>query len=273
MTQTDSSPASPEGAPADLGTEGGTGEAEVFTLPENFADTVKSWELDDLSRADEYVKLGKALETEEGVIDGFIGLGQKLGLGVKDLERLFAEDQPAAPQAAAPVPAPAEAPDPDRLLTQAEVDKLIEERVLGPQREAQERQAQELQALRQKQTFDTIDQWFAGKEGLDDEAKQVIVALADRTIPADADSWDPKVAVAALERGAAAYEALMEKQAQAYIAKKAAQGQALPTNIGSGSTPGGEAEEAPDYVAARGKALDVARARVRARLRAAGEME
>jgi DNA-binding transcriptional MerR regulator len=248
---------------------------EVFTLPEDFADQVKSWDikLDELPQA---VALHKALQSEDGVIDTFIRTGQNLGFGIKELQRLFNEDEPVAPVAAPAAPAVhAELEDPDRLLTAAEVNSLLERErnsVLERITESDQKREQENFQSRQRTLFAAIDSKFAEWGVTDPDEQRFIASLAEKTILAGADSYDPAVSLAALERGKAQYDAFVEKQAASYLAKKGTTLKAQPTTLGGGNTAAGETDEAPDYHALGGKALDTAKERVRRRLREQGEL-
>lgn len=250
-------------------------EEPEFLLPEDFTDQVKSWgvSVDELAQA---AALHKALQTEDGVVEQFIATGQSLGFGIKELQRLFADEvAPVAPVApAAPTPDPILGDDPDRLLTASEVKAIVDrqrDEFEGRFTQSETQRAEAEQAQRQKIAFGTIESFFDGKEVKDGETRAFIAQLAERTIPATADSFDPAVLNAALERGMAEYEAFVEKQAQAFIAKKAGTAAAQPTHVGGG-TAGGEAEAETDYAKLGQGALNAAKEKVRARLRDSGEL-
>lgn len=251
-------------------------EEPEFVLPEDFADQVKSWGVspDELAQA---AALHKALQTEDGVVEQFIATGQSLGFGVRELQRLFADEPvtPAAPAApAAPVPDPILGDDPERLLTAAEVKDIMDrqrDEFEGRFTQSEtDRQRDALEA-KQKVVFGAIDSFFEGHEIKDQETRAFIANLAEKTIPAGADSYDTAVVGAALERGFAEYESFVEKQAQAYIAKKGGTALSQPTHVGGG-TAGAEAEEETDYVKLGQGALNAAKEKVRARLRDSGEL-
>lgn len=247
-----------------------------FTLPDDFADQVKSWGVstDELAQA---AALHKALQTEDGVVEQFIATGQSLGFGVKELQRLFVDEPvtPAAPAApAAPVPDPILGDDPERLLSAAEVKQYLDaQRAEFEGRFTQSEEVRQAEAFQAKQdrVFGAIDTWFDSKEVTDKETRAFIAQLGDKTIPRGADAYDPQVVTAALERGYAEYEAFVEKQAQAFIAKKAGTALAQPTHVG-GSSAGSEPEDETDYAKLGQGALNAAKEKVRARLRASGEM-
>lgn len=256
-------------------------EETPFELPEDFADQVKGWDVpvDEIAQA---VALHKALQTEDGVIDAFIRTGQSLGFGIKELQRLFAEDPEAAVAAVAAVtaaPAPTVDPilgdDPDRLLTAAEVKAIMDrERESFDQRFTQSEQARQQESFeqRQKQVFGAIDGWFTANGITDANERRMIAQLGEATILPNQDSYDPAVSLAALERGKAEYDTFLESQAAKYIAKKAGTAQAQPTAVGGGSAAGAEEEGEVNYKDLRSAALSTAKERVRARLRDAGEM-
>lgn len=252
-----------------------------FALPEGFAETVQGWDVP-VEMLPEAVALYKGLQTEEGVIDNFVVLGQKLGFGIKELERLFADDEPPAPAqpAPAPVATPVEPEDPERLMNAAEVRAMLEaERATYDSKFDEFQQAQvavQQQAFqdRQTKTFAAIGNWFDSKEIKDENVQAMVAKLGEKTLDPTADSYDPQVAIAALERGLTAYEAFVDEQAEARLRKKAVIASAQPTGVGeAGGSAGGEGDEtAPDYakLALSGGAMEAAKARVRKRLMEGG---
>lgn len=248
-------------------------EARAFTLPEDFATTVQGWDIP-VETLPEAVQLYKTLQTEEGVIDGFIQLGQSLGFGIKELERLFAED-PAGAAAAVQAAAPA-APevDPDHLPTYAEIQELIQAERARVDQTFQQQQTAE-QQRREAHTFAAIDKWF-NEHGIDQNdkvARAAVAAFAQQTLLPGQDDYDPNVVLPALERGLSSYEADIEARAQSLLSRKAAAAKSQPTALGSGggavTTDDGEVD-APNYHELRSAALQTAKDRVRAKLRAAG---
>ena len=272
MTETAVATPDPEDAPVV--------EEPAFELPEGFADTVKGWDVP-VDVLPEAVALYKGLQSEEGIIDNFVVLGQKLGFGIKELERLFA-DEPIAPVQAAPIPqapvAPVEPEDPERLMTAAEVRKMVEDERTAYESKFTDFQAQQVQAqqaqfqARQQKTFAAIGNWFKTNEINDENAQALIARLGEKTIDPTADSYDPAVAIAALERGKEAYEAFVESEAEARLRKKALVTAAQPTSVGgAGGSAGGEDEStAPAYSTLGAGALEEAKKRVRARFAQGG---
>lgn len=257
--------------------------APEFTLPEDFAQTVQGWDVP-VDKLAEAVELYKGLQTEDGVIDNFTVLGQKLGFGMHEMERLFLTDEELAQQLAkqaapflAPAPvastAPVEPEDPERLMTAAEVRALVEaERATSDSRFSEfqqqqvEAQQQAFQA-RQTQTFAAIGEWFKTNDIVSEEAQAIIARLGEKTLDPTADSYDPQVAIAALERGKEAYDKFVETEAEARLRKKAVVAGAQPASIGEGGgTDAGDGDTAPDYKALGGDALVAAKKRVRERL-------
>lgn len=252
-------------------------EETPFELPEDFADQVKGWgvPLDEIPQA---VARHKGLQSEDGVVDEWIALGQNLGFGIKELQRLF-EDEVAPPAApvvpAAPEVDPILGDDPERLLTAAEVKQIMDDQRAqfeGRFTASEQERAEKEQEARTKVVFGAIEGWFEKNEISDPDERRLIAQMGEATIAAGADSYDPAVSLAALERGKAAYDAFVEKQAQAYLAKKAGTAQGQPTGLGGG-TAGGEAEPETDYAKLGQGALSAAKAKVRERLRASGELD
>lgn len=246
-----------------------TVEPEPFTLPEDFATQVQGWELE-LDKLPEAVETYKRLQTEEGVIDGFISMGQQLGFGIKELNKLFAEEETPAPAApAAPAPEPL---DPERLMTAAEVEEL-----LGKQREElvtfRQEQEQASAQAKQQQVYNAMDSWFEAQGVSDQDTRFAIAKRGEKHVLQGQDGYDPRVAIAALERGKVEYDAWVEAEAQAYLKKKQTAANGQPTALGGAPTHGGGGEDAaPDYSKLGRGALDVARERVRQRLRENGEL-
>jgi hypothetical protein len=248
-----------------------------FELPEGFAETVKGWDIpiDQLPRA---IETFKGLQTEEGQIEAFLTFGQQLGFGLKDMERLFEDEVPTAPVAepvAPPEPTEAELEELERPLTRRELAAIREEirdEVKGEFTQREEAQ----KAATQQETFAVIGRWYNDNEITDPAAQAVIARLGEDIAHANgADTYDPTVAVWALEQGRAAYDGFVEAEAQKALARKAAIASQQPTAIGAsgGSPAAGDEEEPFDYAEQKGKALQSAKARVRARMRASGEIE
>lgn len=254
----------------EVGVETPEVEVEPFVLPEDFASQVQSWELglDDLPKA---VETYKSLQTEEGIIDAFISTGQSLGFGLKELNKLFADDEPVVTPPAAPA-APVEELDPERLMTAAEVDAMLKQ---VREEAAQYQQTQEQRDLEAKQmnVMNQMNAWFDAKEVTDLETRGAIARFGEKHLRPGQNILDPAVAIAALEAGQADYDAWIDAEAKRYLAKKKAVADGQPTPPGGAPTSGGGGpDDAPKYEELGGAALQTAKDRVRARLRANGEL-
>lgn len=251
-----------------LGTE--EVEPEAFTLPDDFATQVQSWGVP-IEAIPEAVERYKSLQTEDGVIDAFIATGQSLGFGLKDLNRLF-QDEVVAPPTPAATPAHVEAPDPEALMTRAEVDAMLTQVRTEQQSYVQQQEQARLEAA-QAEVHRGIEGWFDGQEVTDQHTRTSIANFAQKHVLANQNPYDMRVIASALERGKAEYDAWVEAEAQNYLRKKVAKAGGQPTSLGGAPSGTIGNEDAPaDYVAAGGKAMDLARQRVRDRLRAAGEL-
>ncbi len=157
-------------------------------------------------------------------------------------------------------------------MTRAEVDAELARVREEQQGFIQQQQAAQEQAA-QAQIRAGIDGWF-GQAGVESEDTRTMIArFGEKHIAANANPYDMRVVSAALERGKAEYDAWVDKEAQAHLQRKAAQAAAQPTPIGGAPAGTTGNDDAPvDYAAARGGAFDLARQRVRDRLRQAGEL-
>lgn len=235
---------------------------EPWSAPEGFGEKFTEWgvEVNDLDSA---VGIYKALQTEAGVIDMVVEGLRSLGFGVKDIERILREDGATPAEAtAAATAAPAADDDDEALLTKADVKRMLQQDVIIPQQEAQHRAVvSSAQAV--------IGSFFDSREIKDPQTQESVRALAKQYLQ-DGD-WDPSHIAAALERGNADFEKVIETQAKAYLARKASDAEKLPTPVG-GNVGGGEAEDKPDYAKLGIGALEAARKRVRARMTASGDL-
>lgn len=243
-------------------------EPTPFSLPEDFASQVESWgvPVDELAQA---AAFHKSLQTQDGVIEAFIQTGQSLGFGIKELNRLF-EDEP-APAPVTPAPTPHEEPlDPERLMTAAEVDALLD-KVRAETTEFRQQQEQREQEAQQRTVFNAMDQWFDGQGVPDMETRRQIAAFGEKHVVGN--SYDPAVAIRALEAGKAEYDAWIDGQARAYLQRKAAAAGKQPTPVGGAVGHAGGSDEPPFTYEGQGRtAMDAAKQRVRDRLRQSGEL-
>lgn len=252
--------------------------APEFILPEDFAQTVQGWDVP-VDRLADAAELFKLSQSEEGQIDLFVRYGQNLGFGIKELEKLFADEPIAPPQQVAPAPvaAPVEPEDPDRLLSAAEVRQMLEaeresyDSKFNEFQQAQVAQEQRQIANRQNEIRGMVDAWFTEQGISDQKTKAMISTFGEQTLPVGADTMDPKVVMAGFQAGKAAYDEFVEAAAEDRLRKKAVVAGAQPTAVGeAGGSAGSEGDEsAPNYAEMGRTGADpmaAAKARVRKRL-------
>lgn len=235
----------PEGAPV----ETPPAEPEALDLS-RFGEDVDE---DLLTRAlDSY----RSLQTEDGITDAFVSMGLAMGASPEQIIALFDE----AVDEGAP-PAPAGEPDDDTPLTAAQVMEMvqgmIQEAVLQPL--AARDEATAVATIR-----GVIQDEMTAREITDDEDRRQVLGYADRYLD-DESRLDPAKVKAAIEKGAADYDAFLEARVKARLEGKAAVHAQLPTPLSGGGTAGADEPDEP-------KNMEDAKARVRANLRARGEL-
>lgn len=186
--------------------------------------------------------------TEDGVIDLFIETGRSLGLGVRELEALFAQTLAESNGTGGG------GEDEEQLLTMREARELLNQE-LG-QRDQRYEQGQ--QAVRTQEARRVVSD-VLGQLGVDEADATVILQLGDRYLPDG--SLDPDQVAAAVRRGHADWLEVVEKRSQEYLRQKAAHADGVPKTPAGGAAPAPSAPEPPQSV-------DEAKARVRERLRA-----
>lgn len=188
-------------------------------------------------------RMYEASRTDDGVIQLFLEAGQALGLGLKELQTLFADLGGEVP----------EEPDPDEPITRKEFQETLTKQ---KQAEAERQQArvQQAAAVAVQETVSSL--------GLDpkDPTTTLVLQLADKHMK---DDFSAEAISAAIRQGHADYQAQVEKAAQAYLTKKAATAAAVPQAPAGNAAP---AEAAP----AEPKNVTEAIAQVRQRLAAVG---
>jgi hypothetical protein len=200
----------------------------------------------------EAVEWRQSLQTEEGVISMFVESGRSLGLGIKDLEAMFA--QPGGVEAVIDAAAGQTGPADDDVLTWKEARALIEKEVKAPQEQ------QRLQQLQHDaQRVIAVEREALG---LTDQADYEAVLSFGQKHLRDGD-FDPAHIQAAMRKGYAEFEALATRRAEAYLAQKAKDKATVPSSTGAGAAPGGTTLPEPAN-------MDEAKARARAALKAAG---
>lgn len=249
-------------APAEGG-EVDTPEPEPFVLPDEFVQEVREWGGPEAVR--EARQLQSALQTEEGQIDLLVQLLRSVGYGVKEIEYMFS-DQFRVPEAGQALPAPGQVQQDDdareRVITAADLDTRLSELQQQHAAELHQIEMQRAQAV----TVQTVNSFMAEKKVDDPTTRDFIIQLGARILP-DGD-FDPEHVKSALEQAHTIYQAQVEKEARRYAGTKHATAQAQPTHIGGG-TAGGE-DDTSQYGQLGAKALEVAKQRVRDRLKAEG---
>lgn len=157
-------------------------------------------------------RLYEASRTEDGVIQLFIEAGRSLGLGLKEIEALFTGAAPAAEGEPEPEF------DPDEPLTYGAFQEMQRKQAEA----AAAQQAAAAQATAKEAVRTTVEAL-----GLDpaDPATKVILQFGDNHIKGD---FSPENVAKAVRQGHADYLAQVERDAQAYLQKKAAQAAAVP---------------------------------------------
>lgn len=190
-------------------------------------------------------------QTEEGAVDLWVQLGQKLGLGIREMEALFKDAEAAGAAGGAGDEVIAD----DQVITMAEARKLIEaelrEKVEAPR-------TKEQQATQARETVASV----LNELGVDDETDAGdILQLGDKYLPTG--SMDPKEIAAAVRKGYADWERLVGERAQAYVKKRAELNGGVPKAPAGGGAPANPPPEPP-------KDVEEAKRRVREKIRAAG---
>lgn len=182
-------------------------------------------------------RLYEASSTEDGVIQLFLESGRSLGLGLKEMQALFE-----SLGGVGDVPEP---PDPDEPMTRGEWQAAMEaERQAQAAREAEAQTNAARATVQRALTALSLD--------VKDPATQAILTHGDKYLNGDLSEAN---VLNAIRRGQADYEVEIEKQARAYLAKKAAAQQNVPSApAGAGPAAEPPAEE-PKNVAEAIKAV------------------
>lgn len=175
-------------------------------------------------------RLYQAAQTEEGIIQLFLEAGTRLGVGLDRIQALFGAD--------AGTDDAADDEDLDRSLTIREFQEL-------QAKQEAERKAKETEAARagaQKVIQSTLGELGVD---LDDPSAEVILKMGDRYLKGDLSS---EAVAAAVRRGHADYIAQIEKQHQAYLAKKR-QAAKVPAGLSGSAAPSASQPDEPKDVA------------------------
>lgn len=190
-----------------------------------------------------------ATRNEDGVIKLFIEAGRSLGLGLNELEALFGKDVADAAADALDDAAVDPATDPNRPMTFAEFQRL---------------QAEQAAAATQEQATaaarSTVDATFTALGIADHDTRMAVLQMGDKYLTDGA--LDPAAVKAAVERGAADFKALVEKNAKAYLSGKKEVASTLPKAPSGTGDLGAPAVSEP-------KSVEEASIRVREQLRKA----
>lgn len=191
------------------------------------------------------------LQTEAGVIKMFYDAGHSLGLGDKEIERLFKD--PDAP--------PAEEEDDSDLdlpVTMRELRQFLADEVLKPQREQVEQQRQAEFQVELKARIDGVFDELSVTEA----ERGAVAALADQLI--DPSKGDDAAAIEQAVRDATAqWNAAAEARVKAYVEGKRKAAAKVPKTPDGGAPPAGEAEAEPPPRSVQ-EVIDRRRARERA---------
>lgn len=199
------------------------------------------------------VELHKTLQTEDGVWQMFFQAGRALGLGVREIEALFQQQQGATQEVEQ-----ANMPADDDVLTYAEFKRLMDEQVLRPQQE-QQRQQQEYIARQ------TIDSTMSELGVADNDIRMAVLQLGDRYLT---DDISPQAVKTAVLKGHADYLKLVESERKKYMEDKKAKAASVP-KVPAGS-PGGAGNGDDNQPPPKDVAEAIQRARARMRAMTAG---
>lgn len=140
--------------------------------------------------------------------------------------------------------------DPEQLLERVgqTIDRSIEEKVLAPQRQRQDREMGNM-----------LVSSLISKGYEDKEERDLILQIGNRFVPGG-ESDDPEVLKAALEQGVKTYEQLIQRKARDFVKARRKKNGDAATPLKSGSSPSGEdtpkfktVAEASDWLAKTGR--------------------
>lgn len=174
------------------------------------------------------VRLWKASQTDQGVVDLFIEAGRSLGLSVQQMQTLFGGGNQAEP----------EPEDLDRPLTVAEFQEM--------QRKAQAQQAQQAQAATMEVARTAAAEELAalGLKAGSEEA-QLVLTIGDKFL--DKKHVTAEGVKNAIRRGHAEYQAQIDAKAKEYLLAKRQQAQGVPSSPAGAAAPSdGPASEPKD---------------------------
>ena len=172
------------------------------------------------------IRVHQLTQSDEGVVQLFIEAGRSLGLSFDQMEALFrGEALPAA-----------EEEDLDRPITARELREMEEQRAA----QAAAARTQEAAATAQRAIQSTVTELGLTME---DPATKLILQYGDKHF--DRNDLSPEAVRNAVLRGHAEYQADLDKQARAYLAKKREKAGAVPSAPAGASAPSGESMPEP----------------------------
>lgn len=241
-----------EEAPAvEAGAEGTVETPATTEAPAvDYAAEVEKWGGAD--KVNEAIRFQAYLNTQEGAADFFVDAGLALGIDPDRLEALFKADEAATAEALAA----AEEED-SRVLTAKEVRDLIKAEAVDPITQAQQAQQQAQQVAVVQSTVNAE----AARLEIPANVLPIVLNFADAHL-APGEMYDPEKVKVAMGKGLEDWQAVVQQDHTAYLAKKAESSKGAPTPLKGGS-PGGEVEAEPMNT-------KEAKERVRAQMRSAG---
>lgn len=224
--------------------------ADYRTRAREYADAVGDLPLTDVKAAHELVA---SLQTEPGVIEMFYNTGKALGLGVRDMEKLFASDAaPAEPEA------PETHDDDDEVLTKAELRAALAEQA----REAAKQQHDLAEQGARQAATNALTSAFSDLKVTDETEKAEIMVYGEKHLPPDTPIPSPEQVDSALRQGYDEWQKATEKRVQQYIERKRAQKQQSPKTLGENA--GAAAETASTEKRTLQQVIEARRERERA---------
>lgn len=128
--------------------------------------------------------------------------------------------------------------DPERVLTAAEISRVLTSR-------DEQAQARQTQQQAQAAILSTIESTMVELK-VSDENRQTVLTLADRFLPTPGVvPNDSKVVAEAIRRGQAEFDRQVQEAAKAYVENKGAAHGAVPSPLPAGGTGGGEPTPEP----------------------------
>src|SRR6478609_5508867 len=168
-------------------------------------------------RVKDAIAISEALATDEGV-EALV----REGLAAMGLDA----------EAALALARGEEAPDPDEILTRAQLDERL--------RQERESFTSQLRKQQEVEARGAVEGALTELGVADDaDARAMVLTYAQKHVSGP-DETDPRKLIAAVQAGHADYERAMEAAAAAYVAKKAQTAQTVPSPLRGGGAPANE---------------------------------